>query len=102
MLIELDWLIKGMIRDQIDAANITPLANPNNIFSNLSFILFFIKYNSDTGLNIKICYDENEAFSTFMAHYGKFEGVSNYAALIGKKGNDELIWYWGEYIVLKA
>lgn len=60
------------------------------------------KINSDTGLNIQICYDENETFSTFMAHYGKFEGVSNYVALIGKKGNDELIGYWGEYIVLKA
>jgi len=35
--------IDGRINDQIDAANITPDAKPNSIFSNLSFILFFIK-----------------------------------------------------------
>lgn len=60
------------------------------------------KINKDSGLHIQICYDEPEAFNTFMAHYGKFEGVKNYVALIGKKGNDELIGYYGEQIVLKA
>lgn len=58
--------------------------------------------NESAGLNIQICYDEPEAFNTFMAHYGKFSGVTNYVALVGKKGNDELIGYWGEHIVLKA
>lgn len=58
--------------------------------------------NSESGLNIQICYDEPEAFDTFMAHYGKFDGVKNYVALIGKKGSDELIGYWGEKIVLEA
>lgn len=58
--------------------------------------------NQKEDLNIQICYDEPEAFDTFMAHYGKFVGVKNYVALIAKKGNDEKIGYWGEHIVLKA
>lgn len=58
--------------------------------------------NKDTGLNIQVCYDEPEAFDTFMAHYGHFEGVKNYIALIGKMGRDELIGYCGERIVHKA
>lgn len=58
--------------------------------------------NKQTGLNIQICYDEPKAFDTFLAHYGKFEGVTNYVVLIGRKGQDELIGYQGEKIVLKA
>lgn len=39
-----------------------------------------------------------------MAHYGKFSGVKNYIALIGKKSAqlDELCGYYGERLVLKA
>ncbi len=39
-----------------------------------------------------------------MAHYGKFDGVSNYIALIGKKAKDfeEKCGYYGERLVLKA
>ena len=39
-----------------------------------------------------------------MAHYGKFSGVTNYIALVGKKSNmlDELCGYYGERLVLKA
>lgn len=60
------------------------------------------KINEQTGLSIQVCYDEPEAFSTFLAHYGKFDGVTNYVALIGTKGQDEIIGYQGEKIVLKA
>ncbi|MGN1074703.1 MAG: nitroreductase family protein, partial [Eubacteriales bacterium] len=44
------------------------------------------------------------AFDSFMAHYGKFSGVTNYIALIGKKGADfeEKCGYYGERLVLKA
>ena len=35
--------IDGINKDHTEAAIITPDANPNKIFSNLSFILFFIK-----------------------------------------------------------
>lgn len=58
--------------------------------------------NKENNLNIQICYDEPTAFNTFMAHYGKFDGVTNYIALVAKKGNDELLGYQGERIVLKA
>lgn len=58
--------------------------------------------NKTANLHIQACYDEPEAFNTFMAHYGKFDGVINYVVLIGKKGMDEQIGYWGEKIVLKA
>lgn len=39
-----------------------------------------------------------------MAHYGKFSGVRNYIAMIGKKGADldELCGYYGERLVLLA
>lgn len=37
-----------------------------------------------------------------MAHYGKFSGVKNYVALVGKKDADEKIGYYGEKIALKA
>ena len=39
-----------------------------------------------------------------MAHYGKFSGVENYIALVGKKGAglDEKAGYYGEKLVLKA
>lgn len=58
--------------------------------------------NLKTKLNIQACFDEPKAFDTFMAHYGKFEGVSNYIALIGPKGCDEEIGYYGEELVLKV
>lgn len=54
------------------------------------------------GLNIQPVFDEPEAFGSFMAHYGKFSGVKNYVALIGRKGEDEKIGYYGEKIVLAA
>ena len=39
-----------------------------------------------------------------MAHYGKFSGVTDYIAMIGKKGADldEKCGYYGERLVLKA
>lgn len=39
-----------------------------------------------------------------MAHYGKFRGVENYIALVGRKGGEleEKAGYYGEKIVLKA
>ncbi|MGL4549242.1 nitroreductase family protein [Eubacterium aggregans] len=48
--------------------------------------------------------DEPRAFDSTMAHYGKFSGVPNYIAMIGKKGKglDECCGYTGEKIVLEA
>ena len=60
--------------------------------------------NRESGLNMQLVLNEPKAFSGFMAHYGKFSGVKNYIALIGKKGPglDEDCGYYGEKVVLKA
>ncbi len=60
--------------------------------------------NREGGLHIQLVTDEPKAFDSFMAHYGKFSGVTNYIALIGKKGDklDELCGYYGERLALKA
>lgn len=60
--------------------------------------------NQKSGLSIQLIQNEPKAFDSFMAHYGKFQGVSNYIALIGKKGKDmeEICGYYGEKIVLYA
>lgn len=57
-----------------------------------------------SGLHIQLVCDEPRAFSGMMAHYGKFSGVTNYIALVGKKGPelDEQCGYWGEKLVLLA
>ncbi len=60
--------------------------------------------NKESGLNMQLVTDEPNAFDSIMAHYGKFSGVRNYIALIGKKESDlqEKIGYYGERIVLLA
>lgn len=60
--------------------------------------------NRESGLNIQIFFDEPKCFDGMMAHYGKFSGVENYIALVGKKGADldEKAGYYGERLVLKA
>ncbi len=59
--------------------------------------------NGETGLHIQAFYDEPQCFDSMMAHYGKFSGVKNYIALVGKKSPklDETLGYYGEKIVLK-
>jgi nitroreductase len=60
--------------------------------------------NLNSGLNIQLCLNEPEAFSGFMAKYGKFKNVKNYIAIIGKKDKklEEKSGYYSEMIVLKA
>ena len=60
--------------------------------------------NGNTGLHIQIFYEEPKCFNSMMAHYGKFTGVKNYIALVGKKSAslEETLGYYGEQIVLKA
>lgn len=58
--------------------------------------------NAQSGLNFQLVTNEPQAFSGFMAHYGKFFGVKNYIALVGKRGEDEKIGYYGEKLVLLA
>ncbi len=60
--------------------------------------------NAESGLHIQLVTDEPKAFDGFMAHYGKFSGVTDYIALIGKKTDDfeEKCGYYGEKIALYA
>ena len=60
--------------------------------------------NREGGLHIQLVLDEPKAFDSTMARYGKFSGVRNYVALIGKKGPrlEEFCGYYGEKIVLEA
>lgn len=60
--------------------------------------------NRESGLHIQLVRNEPKAFDGLMAHYGKFIGVTNYIAMIGKKGPDleEKCGYYGERLVLKA
>ena len=60
--------------------------------------------NSESGLHIQLVTDEPKAFDSFMAHYGKFSGVTDYIALIGRKNDklNEICGYCGEQLVLLA
>lgn len=60
--------------------------------------------NQEGDLHIQLVTEEPKAFDGFMAHYGKFSGVTNYIALVGKKSAklDERCGYYGERLVLKA
>ena len=63
-----------------------------------------IACNEEGKLHLQLVTEEPDAFGGFMAHYGKFSGVTNYIALVGKKGKDldEKCGYYGERLVLKA
>lgn len=58
--------------------------------------------NRESGLHIQLITNEPQAFNGFMAHYGKFKGVTNYIAMIGKKnsGLEEKCGYYGEKLCL--
>ena len=58
--------------------------------------------NQEGKLHIQLVVNEPKAFAGGLARYGKFSGVSNYLAMIGPKGADEAIGYYGERIVLLA
>lgn len=58
--------------------------------------------NQQSGLHLQLVWDEPQAFDSFMAHYGKFSGVTNYVALIGANGKDEEVGYFGEKVALAA
>ena len=63
------------------------------------------EYNLESGLHIQLVTDEPRSFGdSLLARYGKFSGVKNYFAMIGKKSDklDELVGYHGEKLVLEA
>jgi len=58
--------------------------------------------NKEGGLHIQLVLDEPQAFVGGMVKYGNFKGVHNYLAMVGPKGADEAIGYYGQHIVLLA
>lgn len=60
--------------------------------------------NREAQLHFQLVTDEPKAFDSFLAHYGRFEGVRNYFALVGKRCEnfEEKIGYYGQRLVLKA
>ncbi|MCR5825625.1 MAG: nitroreductase family protein [Oscillospiraceae bacterium] len=61
--------------------------------------------NRDSGLHIQLVRNEPKAFDCMRAHYGRFSGVRNYIALVGRKDErklEELCGYYGEMLVLAA
>ncbi len=60
------------------------------------------KVNQESGLSIQLEVNETEAFQAGQTSYGNFSGCRNYFVLIGPKGKDEEIGYYGEKLVLKA
>lgn len=58
--------------------------------------------NREGGLHIQLVLNEPQAFNGGMVKYGNFRGVHNYLVMVGPKGADEAIGYYGERIVLTA
>ena len=60
--------------------------------------------NGESGLNVQLVLNEEKAFGGRMARYGKFSGVKNYIAMVGKMGADlsEKVGYYGQKLVLFA
>ena len=68
-------------------------------------LLSFIQTcNEESGLHMQLILNEPKAFAGRMARYGKFSGVKNYIALIGKKDDslDEKCGYYGELEVVRG
>ena len=65
---------------------------------------FVAKLNAESGLHIRIIYDDPAGFDSRLAHYGSFRNVANYIVLAGKKEGDFdfRCGYYGEKLVLFA
>ena len=58
--------------------------------------------NREAGLHMQLVTNEPKAFAGGMAKYGKFSGISNYIAMVCKKGDDTTLGFYGEKVVLLA
>ena len=65
---------------------------------------FVASLNAESGLHIRIVYDDTAGFDSRLAHYGSFRNVANYVVLAGKKEADFdfRCGYYGEKLVLFA
>ena len=62
--------------------------------------------NAESKLHIQLVTDEPKAFDSFMAHYGKFSGVTDYIALIGRTKYADItansLYFWRHSLDLTA
>ena len=60
--------------------------------------------NRESGLHIRLIYDDPAGYDSFLTHYGVFRNVTNYIVLAGKKEGDFdfRCGYYGEKLVLLA
>ena len=58
--------------------------------------------NKEGQLRLQLVTNEPKAFASGMAKYGGFKGVTNYIAVVGPKGEDTKLGYYGEKVVLLA
>ncbi len=58
--------------------------------------------NKEGQLHLQLVTNEPKAFAAGMAKYGGFKGVGNYIAVVGPKGEDVKLGYYGEKVVLLA
>lgn len=58
--------------------------------------------NTQGRIHLQLVTNEPKAFASGMAKYGGFKGVSNYIAVVGPKGADEKLGFYGEKVVLLA
>lgn len=60
--------------------------------------------NKESSLNFQLIMNDPSTFNGLMSRIGKFKGVNNYIALVGKNSANlkELARYYGERIILKA
>lgn len=58
-------------------------------------------YNEESGLHMRMYVQEPQAFHSFFSHFGRFQNVQNYIALIGEPNEklEEICGYYGEKIV---
>lgn len=90
------------IKDRHSVRSYTEKTIDGNV--KMELLSFIEQGNKESGLHMQLVLNEPKAFDGFMAHYGKFSGVRNYIAMIGKKEAllEEKCGYYGEKIVLKA
>lgn len=58
--------------------------------------------NEQSGLSIQACWNDEQAFSSMIARFGRFKNVRNYIALLGPEGSEaeEKCGYYGQKLVL--
>ncbi|WP_273236887.1 nitroreductase family protein [Mobilibacterium timonense] len=91
-----------LMRERHSVRQYTDLPIPQDVREKL--LTEMTRLNRESGLHMQLFFDEPECFDSAMAHYGKFTGVRNYLAIVGKKSADleEKSGYYGEKIVLLA